>query len=120
MTYKIKRLNDYAIDIQLAGTTFRDPKDLDLIHDALKDTRVHNVKFRYQTDNPTDPNAIMVFINDIHAGYIPKKFCETFKKTLLKWKIIKRTAYMNCGCDRNQHDSYHIIVTVKKREQEGE
>ena len=115
MTYKITRLNDTTVDIQLAGITFRDKKELEQVHKALKYSKSHNVKFRYQKDNKADPNAIMVFVNDIHVGYIPKDFCETFKKTMYRWKIIKRTAYLNCGCKKGIHDSYHIVITVAKR-----
>ena len=115
MTYKITRLNDTTVDIQLAGTTFRDKKELEQVHKALKYSKSHNVKFRYQKNNKADPNAIMVFVNDIHVGYIPKDFCETFKKTMYSWKIIKRTAYLNCGCKKGIHDSYHIVITVAKR-----
>ena len=116
MTYKITKLNPYTIDIQLAGTSFRDKKELASIHKALKNSKSHDVKFRYQKDNKADPNAIMIFINNVHVGYIPKEFCQTFKQTMYKWKIIKRTAYMICGCQKNLHDSYHIVITVKKRD----
>ena len=66
MTYKITKLNAYTVDIQLAGTTFRDPKELKEVHKALKNSKSHDVKFRYQKENKADPNAIMVFINNIH------------------------------------------------------
>ncbi len=29
--------------------------------------------------NPNDPNAIMVFINSIHVGYVPRNECDTVK-----------------------------------------
>jgi hypothetical protein len=116
MTYKITKLNAYTVDIQLAGTTFRDPKELKEVHKALKNSKSHDVKFRYQKENKADPNAIMVFINNIHVGYIPKEFCSKFKQTMYKWKIIKRTAYMRCGCKKGIHDSYHIVITVKERD----
>ena len=32
MTYKITRLNDTTVDIQLAGITFRDKKELEQVH----------------------------------------------------------------------------------------
>lgn len=115
MTYKITKLNAYTVDIQLAGTTFCDPNELKEVHKALKNSKSHDVKFRYQKENKADPNAIMVFINNIHVGYIPKEFCSKFKQTMYKWKIIKRTAYMRCGCKKGIHDSYHIVITVKER-----
>lgn len=114
--YKIKKLNAYTVDIQIAGTTFRSEKDLEQVHKALKNSKSHNVKFEYQKDNKADPNAVKVYINDIHVGYIPKEFCKRFKETMYKWKIIKRTAYMICGCSKNIHDSYHVVITVKERE----
>ena len=43
MTYKITRLNDTTVDIQLAGTTFRDKKELEQVHKALKYSKSHNV-----------------------------------------------------------------------------
>ena len=88
MTYKITRLNDTTVDIQLAGTTFRDKKELEQVHKALKYSKSHNVKFRYQKDNKAEPNAIMVFVNDIHVGYIPKDFCESFKKPCTAGRLL--------------------------------
>lgn len=46
--YKIKKINAYTVDIQIAGTTFRDKKDLEQVHKALKNSKCHNVKFEYQ------------------------------------------------------------------------
>lgn len=115
MTTKIKRLDDYTIDIQIVGTSFRDKQTIHQIHQDLKFHKSHDVKFRYQTENKADPNAIMVFVNGLHLGYIPKEFCETFKQTMFKWKIVKRTAYMICGCHKKINDSYHIVITVAKR-----
>lgn len=116
MKPKVKKLNPTTVDIAIAGTTHRNEDDIKKIHRALKNQKSHNVKFKYQTDNKTDKNAIMVFVNNIHIGYIPKDYCTTFKQTMFKWKIIKRTAYMICGCSKGINDAYHIVITVAKRD----
>ena len=36
----------------------------------------------YEPTNPYDPNAIKVFINNLHVGYVPKEQCTRIKQIL--------------------------------------
>lgn len=69
--------------------------------------------------NPHDPNAIMVLINNIHVGYVPKEYCDRVKKMPVtaslsakisggEYKIVD-----SVGQAASFSDSVQIIITIK-------
>jgi hypothetical protein len=57
------------IEFNVAGITFA--KDFDKIGDLKPKGRL--VKFVPEPDNPTDQNAIAVYLDEMHVGYVPKR-----------------------------------------------
>jgi HIRAN domain len=115
MPVNYRKINNHSIDFKIVGTSFRPKEDIQTVYDQLKKDVSHNVKLYFETKNPYDKNAIKVFVNNTHIGYIPKELCQRLKKLLLTHKIVTRTSYVNCGCSKKKNDSYHIILGFKKR-----
>lgn len=115
MQKNYKKIGNHSIDFKIVGTSFRPKKDIQKVHNQLKQAVSHNVKLYFEPKNPYDKNAIKVFVNDTHIGYIPKELCQRLKTLLLTHKIVTRTSYIKCGCKKKQHDSYHIILGFKRR-----
>ena len=115
MTVNYKKIGNHSIDFKVVGTSFRPKEDIQIVHNQLKQKVSHNVKLYFEPKNPYDKNAIKVFVNDTHIGYIPKELCQRLKKLLLTHKIVTRTSYIKCGCKKKKNDSYHIILGFRKR-----
>lgn len=115
MQINYRKIGDHSIDFKIVGTSFRPKEDIQMVHNQLKENVSHNVKLYFEPKNLYDKNAIKVFVNDTHIGYIPKELCQRLKKLLLTHKIVTRTSYVKCGCKKKQNDSYHIILGFKKR-----
>lgn len=115
MPVNYRKINNHSIDFKVVGTSFRPKEDIQTVHDQLKKNVSHNIKLYFEPKNPYDKNAIKVFVNDTHIGYIPKELCQRLKKLLLTHKIVTRTSYVKCGCSKKKNDSYHIILGFKKR-----
>lgn len=62
-------LEKKRIEFNVAGITFA--KDFDKIGDLKPKGRL--VKFVPEPDNPTDQNAIAVYLDEMHVGYVPKR-----------------------------------------------
>lgn len=115
MPVNYKKINNHSIDFKVVGTSFRPKEDIQTVHNQLKQNVSHNVKLYFEPKNPYDKNAIKVFVNDTHIGYIPKELCQRLKKLLLTHKIVTRPSYVKCGCKKKKNDSYHIILGFRKR-----
>ena len=115
MRENYRKIGNHSLDFRIVGTSFRPREDIQKVHDQLKQKVSHNVKLYFEPNNHYDKNAIKVFINDIHIGYIPKELCQKLKKLLLTHKIVTRTSYVKCMCNKKKNDSYHIILGFKKR-----
>ena len=104
--------------LKIAGTSFRqkeieslgseniwyDCSKKELIDDFMIDERVYqydffpdSVELIEEPDNPHDPNAIKVIIDNVHVCYIKKGSCAHVKKLLHQNKIIDITADISGG-----------------------
>ena len=115
MPVNYRKINNHSIDFKVVGTSFRPKEDIQTVHNQLKQSVSHNVKLYFEPKNPYDKHAIIVFVNYSHIGYIPKEFCQRLKTLLLTHKIVTRTSYVKCGCQKKKNDSYHIILGFRKR-----
>ena len=70
------------------------------------------VLFVYEPTNPYDVNAIKVFINNIHVGYVPKSDCISLKK-MLETSIVTVNATISGG-------EYKIIFSDGQKEEYNE
>jgi hypothetical protein len=57
----------YFMDCHIAGFTYGD--GLDVIEELKIGTPV---SLKLESDNPYDPNAVVIYYNDIKLGYVPK------------------------------------------------
>lgn len=57
------------------------------------------VQLVYEPTNPVDPNAIKVFINNLHVGYVPQEDCLTLKQ-ILERRNVTITASVSGGESR--------------------
>lgn len=66
--------------------------------------KINNVDFEAEPTNPYDPEAIKVFFNDAHIGYIRKGGTENFRRYAQGENIKKTTGFLHGG-------PYKIIST---------
>lgn len=70
------------------------------------------VQFVYEPTNPIDPNAIKVFINNLHVGYVPQSDCSSLKR-LLETRPVTISATVSGG-------EYKIVYGDGQKEEYSE
>ena len=62
-----------VIEVGIAGVTFEGRQDvLRRMYQAQEDGAALSGRLSREPDNPYDPNAVRVYIGEMHVGYIPK------------------------------------------------
>lgn len=77
------------------------------------------VQFVYEPTNPYDVNAIKVYINNLHVGYVPQSDCLSLKR-LLASNIVILTATISGGESKiiyadGQKECYSEPFSIKIR-----
>lgn len=80
---------DAVIENLLYENSDYEMRKSEIIESCMEDTYIYKYDTFYgyadlvpEPDNPHDPNAIKVIVNDIHIGYVPAKRTKSIKKIL--------------------------------------
>lgn len=99
----------------LSGNRIYNLPDETFILKAEPRNKVYRFKYRTadaelvpEPSNPHDKDAIMVLVDGVHIGYIPKEQCLEIKKILPKVKSIKVDIY---GGDYKYHSNNEVFKT---------
>ena len=95
----------------------------ELVEEGLTDQRIYQYDFYPrkielvpEPDNPNDPNAIKVMVNDVHIAYIKAGSCAHLQKAINGGQIKKidceitggKYKYISCDCDEDGRETYSL------------
>lgn len=100
----------FTFHTKLKGTTHRDG-----VTTVLKSLQPKQVlSLVREPTNQFDPNAIKVYLGDIHLGYIPKETAPKIKDDVEKGNVVCRVSEVTGGTVGKENVGCNLIIEVNR------